>query len=472
MSSSALDNTDTLTRKYFLPYQVAWLNDASDFKIFEKSRRVGGSYVQSFEDVRDLIRMKHLPGVYFSSADLTAAKLYIDYAVKWARAYNLIGAKDGWQPFEEDGVKGYQLHFAGKFIHALSSNPNAFRSKGGKLVLDEFGRHKDDEELWGAANPITTWGYPTRIISTHNGKGTKFYRLIEDVRAKRIEGSVHTVTLEQAVEQGLYDKIMRRPTTELERKVWVQKLRSKYTAAVWQQEYCCIPADESAAFLTYSMILAVERPDVLTDLANVKGDLYLGFDVSRRQHFSVIYVLEQLGHILYVRKIVAMRNHSFAAQKQILYPLLNHPNMRRACIDATGLGMQIAEEAQTEFGKFKVEAVTFSGKVKEELAYGLYTDVEDRTLFMPRDELARESLHSVKKVTTAANNIRFDADATEETGHGDHFWALALARNAARSGKGGDPQVMSEPAGGEESEDMRAFMQAFAGYRRESVQSF
>ena len=42
----------------------------------------------------------------------------------------------------------------------------------------------------------------------------------------------------------------------------------------------------------------------------------------------------------------------------------------------------------------------------------------------------REDLHSVRKVVTAANNIRLDADR-DERGHADRFWALALAHHAA-----------------------------------------
>lgn len=39
--------------EYFLPYQKRWLEDKSKFKIWEKSRRIGATYVQSYEDVSD-----------------------------------------------------------------------------------------------------------------------------------------------------------------------------------------------------------------------------------------------------------------------------------------------------------------------------------------------------------------------------------------------------------------------------------
>jgi phage FluMu gp28-like protein len=458
-----------LKEKYFLPYQAAWLKDKSLFKVFEKSRRIGGTYVQSFEDVDDLINMERLPAVYFSSADLSAAAEYIRYAAKWAKVYNVVGKSKDIQVIEEDGIKTFVVELInGKRIHALSSNPKAFRSKGGKLVLDEFAFHDNPEDMWKAARPIVTWGYPVRILSTHNGVNSKFNRFIKDIKRGKLKWGLHTVTIHRAVEDGLVDKIMGRKTTEAERLAWLEEARGSCgDEATWLQEFCCQPTDENSAFLTYELIFAIEREGLHADLSKCIGDLYLGYDVARRGHGSVIYVLERLGHILYERKRINMEKRTFAEQKQELFPLLALPNMRRACIDETGLGMQIAEEAQQAFGKFKVEAVNFGGSnVKSELAYGLYTEIEDRTLLLERDEKARESLHSVKKIVTNAGNIRFDAAATEQTGHGDYFWALALARHACRTGKTGDPQVDSRPRGGEDGDNARTFLNAFSPFRR------
>ena len=47
-----------MSYKHFLPYQIRWLNDNSKIKIWEKSRRIGATYVQSFEDVQDCLNKK------------------------------------------------------------------------------------------------------------------------------------------------------------------------------------------------------------------------------------------------------------------------------------------------------------------------------------------------------------------------------------------------------------------------------
>jgi phage FluMu gp28-like protein len=124
----------------------------------------------------------------------------------------------------------------------------------------------------------------------------------------------------------------------------------------------------------------------------------------------------------------------FRDQETILYRFLALPNLRRACIDSTGIGSQLAEDAQITFGLSKVECVTFTNKSKEEMAYQLYTAVEDRLLLIDinTSDAAIEDYHSVKKSKTDSNNIRFEDDGSSD-GHADRFWSLALANHAATS---------------------------------------
>ena len=156
-----------MSYKHFLPYQIRWLNDNSKIKIWEKSRRIGATYVQSFEDVQDCLNKK-VPAVWFSSADESAAKEYIDYCEQWVKLFHITAKRLGEVIIDNDkDIKALVIEFKnGTKIHALSSNPKGFRSKGGKVVLDEFAFHNNPEELWKAARPCITWGYPLRILST------------------------------------------------------------------------------------------------------------------------------------------------------------------------------------------------------------------------------------------------------------------------------------------------------------------
>lgn len=436
---------DSQHSKYFLPYQVRWLKDKSKIKISEKSRRIGMTYVQSYEDVEDCVT-KAVPAVWFTSADITAAKEYIQYCKNWAKIFNVAAKFLGELVIDEQkGVKVLVLEFQnGTRINALSSNPSQFRSKGGKIVIDEYAFHKDQAQLWKAARPCITWGFPLRILSTHNGKNCKYFQFVDDVKRGKKNWSLHTTTIFTAVEEGLADKILGRNLTKEERQAWIDEERANAgDEATWLEEYCCEPVDEQTAFLTYDMISTCEMDNILRPLAETEGDLYVGMDVARKKHFSVIWVLEKLGTVKYTRAKIELQKMMFKQQREMLYSILEHPKIRRACIDSTGLGMQLAEEAQTAFGKYRVEAVTFNGSVKEEMAYQLLTAFEDREIKIPYEQALREDLHSVRKLVTTSGSIRFDVEASETDGHADRFWALALANHAASSNKGGPIYIAS-----------------------------
>ncbi|MFA5161162.1 MAG: terminase family protein [Elusimicrobiales bacterium] len=433
----------------FLPYQSRWLKDASKVKIWEKSRRIGATYCQSFEDVNDCIAVPGLP-VWFSSADETAAREYIVYCEMWAKLHQRAAKVLGEQVIDEkNGIKAYVIEFRNKSrIHALSSNPKAFRSKGGKVVLDEFAWHEDAAALWKAARPCIMWGHSLRILSTHNGQNSKFFRFVKDTKAGRLKWSLHTTPIQLAVEEGIADTIAGRALTAAERQAWLSEEHTDCADEdAWQQEYCCVATDSASAFLTYDEIIACEDPAAyMPDLSGILGDLLAGFDVGRKKDLSDIAALEHYGGMAWLRQMVEMQKTKFAVQKETLWGILRHPRLRRCCIDSTGIGMQMAEETQDEFGKYRIEPVTFTNAVKEDLAYGLRRKFEDRAIRIFPSFKLRESLHSVKKITTASGNIRFDA-ARSDSGHADEFWALALAVHAISPDNG--PVRAASSAGGE-----------------------
>jgi phage FluMu gp28-like protein len=414
---------------------MGWLKDDSLIKIMEKSRRIGATYIQSYEDVRDTVTKK-VSSVWFSSADESAAREYIGYAEQWVKLFNTTAKYLGQIVLDSDkDIKTFSIEFAnGARINALSSNPKAFRSKGGKVVLDEFAWHEQQDRLWAAARPCITWGYPMRILSTHNGKSCRYYKFIEDIKRGQLNWSLHSIPIQRAVKEGLVDKIIGRKATEEEKEGWIDEQRkSCVDAHTWLQEYCCVPVDETSAFLTYEMIQGCERDGLLDE--EIKGDLYIGMDIGRKKDLSVIWGLEKLGNSKFTRIYKVLEKAPFKYQREVLFEILKNKNLRRCCIDATGLGMQLAEEAQDAFGKYTVEAVTFTNPLKEELAYNLRIAFEDKSVLIPPLLEVREDLHSVKKITSASGNIRFDT--TEKTdGHSDRFWALALSNYASLNSSG------------------------------------
>jgi len=421
---------------YFLPYQRRWIQDASPLKILEKSRQTGISFSTAYSAVKRAAAQRARLDVWVSSRDEVQARLFLEDCQRWAEALQIAGTSRGEEAYDpRDGFSAYVLRFLnGRAIYSLSSNPNSLAGKRGHVILDEFALHGDQRLLYRVAKPVTTWGGQLEIISTHRGANSVFNQILTDIkeRGNPMGWSHHRVTIQDAVAQGLAERINLKTGRDETLAAFLARLESEcLDAEQWLQEYCCVPSDESTAFLTYEMITACEA-DCLKDFAYLEqceNPLFLGIDVGRRHDLTIMDVGEKIGDVVWDRLRLELANAPFSEQERELYRLLHLPRLQRACIDASGLGMQLAERAREQCG-WKVEPVTFTAPVKEELAWQLRTAFEERLVRVPHDDRLLADLRGVKKEITSAGNTRFGGESADS--HCDRFWAKALRQQAAR----------------------------------------
>ncbi|MDX1951498.1 MAG: terminase family protein [Verrucomicrobiota bacterium] len=421
--------------KYFMPYQQRWIKDETALKIVEKSRQIGFSFATAYSAVRRVAVKGARLDVWVSSRDDTQAKLFLDDCKNWAKILNLAALDLGEVVIDRDkDFTAYVLEFAtGLRIYSLSSNPNALAGKRGHVILDEFALHKDQRLLYRIAKPVTTWGGQLEIISTHRGMGTVFNEIIREITEKGnpMGWSHHKVTLADAVAEGLVARINEKTGRKESNEAYLARIRAEcLDEEQWAQEYCCVPSDESAAFISHEMIRPCVARDTLKNFEYIKtskGSFYLGMDVARKQHLCVIDVGEKIGDVIWDRVRVELSKKTFSEIRAELYRFLELPQIKRACLDATGLGMQLAEEAKQRFG-YKVEEVTFTATVKEELAFPLRAAFEDLRLRVADDHALHADLRGVKKEVTGSGNIRFVGESDDS--HCDRFWAMALRQHA------------------------------------------
>ena len=431
---------------YFLPYQRAWRTDRSRLKICQKSRQIGLSYVDSYDSV---LKAALRPGrdVWVMSRDEAQAKQYIRYCKRWANVLQYAATAYGEQVITSGSGKAVQvqvLSFAtGASIYALSSNPDAIVGKTGHVKLDEFALHKDQRTLYAVAKPVIQWGGTLSVISTHRGAGTVFNDIINDIqqRGNRMGWSLHTIPIQTAVEQGLVEKINAATGAADSREAWLARQRAEcIDEEQWLQEYCCVPADEAAAFISYDLINDCTEPGLslrsteeliaaLRDRAGAEPELFLGMDVARKQDLCVLDVGDRLGDVVWDRVRIELLNRPFGEIEEQLYALLSLPQLKRACLDATGMGVQLAERARERF-EWKVEPITFTAQTKEALATGLKMDLEHRQVRLVDDAPLRADLRAIRKETTLSGNARYAGESPDS--HCDRFWAKALRQHAAR----------------------------------------
>ena len=426
----------------FLPFQSKWIKDNSRIKLMEKSRQIGISWSTAYGADERAAAQGARFDEWVSSRDDIQARLFIEDCKLWAGIMNL-AAKDLGEVVVDakDKLTAYVLQFAsGRRIHSMSSNPDAQAGKRGSRVLDEFALHADQRKLWAIAYPGITWGGNMEVISTHRGSYSFFNGLIREAREKGNPKklSLHRVTLQDALDQGFLYKLQQALPADAEQQAMDE---AEYFDFVrngcadqesFDQEYGCVPADDDAKFLEYGLITACEY-SAGTDWQRglqgpFQGRLFCGVDIGRKKDLTVLWVVEQLGDVFYTRHVESLEKMRKSAQEAILWPWFEICD--RICIDATGLGIGWCDDAQDQFGEYRVEAVTFTGPVKEALAYPLKGAMEDRTVRIPDDAIIRADLRKVQKTVTPAGNIRFVAESTPD-GHADRFWALALALHAA-----------------------------------------
>lgn len=422
-----------------LPYQEAWVRDRARLKLAEKPRQVGWTWASAYGIVRRKAVKSARLDAWISSRDDMQARLFLEDLKGFANVLQA-GAEDlGERVIDEAGHSAYVLRFDnGLRAHSLSSNPDAQAGKRGDRVLDEFALHPDPRKLYSIAYPGITWGGQLEIFSTHRGSHNFFNGLVEEAKHKgNPKGfSLHSVTLQDVLDQGFLYKLQTKlpkddPRQEMDEADYFDFMRQGCAdEESFLQEFMCVPADDAGAFLTYDEIAACEyRPGESWEKNLVEcGDLYVGVDVGRKHDLTVIWVMEKIGGVYFTRKLVEMKNETFAFQEEVLDGIVRLPNVRRVCIDSTGIGMQFAERAKTRIG-WKVEAVTFTAAVKSELAFPFRAAFEDKAIRIPEDKNIRADLRAIKKDTTASGNIRFTADRGTN-GHADRFWAGALAVHA------------------------------------------
>lgn len=442
----------------FLPYQNRWILDNSRLKLMEKSRQIGLSWSTAYAADERTAAAGARHDQWVSSRDDLQARLFIEDCKMWAGIMNMAAKDLGEVVIDpKERISAYVLQFAsGKRVHSMSSNPDAQAGKRGGRVLDEFALHPDPRKLWSIAYPGITWGGSMEVISTHRGSHNFFNELIREVRehGNKKKISLHRVTLQDALDQGFLFKLQQMLPDDDERQAFDEAGYFDFVRSgcadeeSFQQEYMCNPADDDTAFLEYDLIAAAEYAGGTDWQARGNGRLFAGVDIGRKHDLTVLWVLEELGDALYTRHIETMQNMTKGQQERILWPWFAICD--RTCIDATGLGIGWADDAQDQFGEYRIEAVTFTPRVKEELAYPVRSAFEDRRLRIPYDPKIRADLRAVTKQTTAAGNIRFTAERSKD-GHADRFWALGLAKHAA-SNPSAPIEFMSDGPRGDGSE--------------------
>ena len=167
------------------------------------------------------------------------------------------------------------------------------------------------------------------------GSRNFFNLLIREVheRGNPKKISLHRVTLEDALDQGFLYKLQQALPADAEQQAMDEAEYFDFVKSgcadeeSFLQEYMCIPGDDDAAFLEYDLIAGCEyKADDVWELAaptdadkNVR--LYGGIDIGRKKDLTVLWVLEELGDVLYTRKVICLRQYAKVRSREGFEPM-------------------------------------------------------------------------------------------------------------------------------------------------------
>lgn len=420
----------------FLPYQRAWIEDRSRFKIGMFARQTGKTFSTGGECVDDCytawMEDRRARWVILSRGERQAGEMMAEVIRPFTKAYYEVYntlVKGGEPRFEETEFRAPQekgpdavykalevIYPNGSRITALPANPDTARGFSANVILDEFAFHAKSRDIWAALFPVISKpGLRLRVISTPNGKGNKFFELMT---AEETVWSRHVVDIYEAVRQGLDRNI-----EELR--------RGAADEDAWAQEYELKWLDEASAWLDYDLIAGVEHPAAGLPGLYQGGLCYVGVDIAARRDLFVIWVFELVGDVLWTREIIARPRVSFAEQDRLLDEVMGRYRVVRVRMDQTGMGEKPVEDAKRRHGELRVEGVLFSGAAKLDMATSLKERAQDRRLRIPAGDVAlRADLHAIKSQVGLTGVRRLIADGDTD-GHADRFWAGALAVSGA-----------------------------------------
>ena len=453
--------------RVLMQYQIDWINDAAQVKVCEKGRRIGLSYAEAADDVLYAAGVDGA-NVYYISYNKEMTQGFIQDCATWARAFNAAASQVGESVIEEDGkqILSYTIRFdSGHMIQTFTSAPRNLRSKGRpgeRLVIDEAAFVDDLKELLKAAMAMTMWGGQIRIISTHDGADNPFAELVNDVRAGRYHHSLHRITFDDALRDGLFKKICavtgREWSLEAEA-AWRQEIINRYRPNE-DEELFCIPAQGGGAWLTRALVESRMTPAPVIRFTGTEAfnnatpelraremqdwiDEYLkpllafdvnlrhalGMDFARSGDLSSIAPSEIASNLhLRIPFIVELKNVPYNQQLQVLYAIADAlPRLCGMVIDSRGNGSYVGEAARDKYGAVVERLMPSEGWYRDHMP-PYKAALEDGTLALPLHDGLLQGHRAIRLIRGVP---RMPEGKTADGSHGDSTMACIYSYAAS-----------------------------------------
>jgi len=404
-------------------YQKKWIEDESQFRIVNKSRQTGFSFVCAMEALMKAMFVPRSVILFISTGERGALRLMKYVTDAWYSIPNVIRDK-----FELTSLSKQELSFKhnGSQIISLPNNPATVRGyPATDIYIDEFAFFEKEDIMWTAIMPSIVRKELKRrvsIISTPNGKLNTFFKLYETVKGTPDDvWSRHFVHWTDCPDLN------------------AEELKKTMGEVQFRQEFCGEFVDEATAVIPLELIMSCVDMSLI-NMERLDGDraTYVGIDFGKKRDSTVAVFFEKVyskddEDYTFVMRRMDMYLEDYTTQIPKINNKLRQLHAMHVWLDQTGVGEKLYEDMKRGDRKWSINGIIFSRQWKERAVTDMIQLMQDKKVkFINNDELIKQ-MHGLQRKVTQHNNVRFEHDNGE---HDDIFWAIALALSKASHQKG------------------------------------
>ena len=397
-----------------LPYQKAMLDLIHKHRLchFICARQIGKSFIIAYAAIEHCFTTPNAKVVILSSGERASLEV-LDKCKKLLKVFKM--ALSGTPGDLSVEVNASEIRFGNgsKIITLPSGDPDKVRGFSPTLTIcDEFSTLPNQDEFYASIFPFITspFGGEKKLVICGTPLGTQnlFWRLWVEPN----DFAKYSIDIYQARSMGL--------------NVDIDLLKKNIPDEdTFNQEYLCRPMDSITNLFTYDLLNTVTYAIPPSQVIARYG----GMDIGRTHDLTAIAILAVgIDGRVFLEEVKALHNTEFREQFKEACGIIRALGLKRMCVDSTGIGMQLAEDLQREFGAGMIEAVMFNNTNKTEMLNGLKKAFSDRTCLIPNDPDLLREFQSIKRVTTATG-ISYQADHNA-AGHADRAISVALSHRA------------------------------------------
>jgi len=384
-------------------YQKTFIRDESTFRIVNKARQLGFSFIMAGEGLVETL-MDEESVILFISTSENAAKRVLDYC---KQIYHSIPAGIRPKTFKNSQT---EIQFLGKgrkpagHLVSLPCNPMTCRGfNATRIYVDEAAHFKEEEKIFRAIQPSISRGGKMTVSSTPRGRGNVFY----DIWANNKEYSKHLIPYTSCPDPMYIKRI--------------EDMRATMDELSFAQEYQCQFREDAYAYFP-EKILAPCVDDELGQYFTIKrqGAIHMGIDWAKKEDSTAVVVGEHIDNekLFVVRRIEFYKRIPYEQQLSHIYEICRELEVEKIFCDQTGVGEKLYEDLVNNSG-VHVEGINFTIATKELLITKLRQIFESEAIRIPRNKLLMTQLRSLERTYTEQGHVRFRHVSNE---HDDAVW--------------------------------------------------